>query len=44
MADKWVYRFEEVEAAEKAAGDWDGVRGLLGGKGANLADMTRLEI
>ena len=44
MADKWVYRFDEVEEAEKAAGDWDGVRGLLGGKGANLADMTRLEI
>ncbi len=44
MADKWVYRFEEVEEAEKAAGDWDGVRGLLGGKGANLADMTRLGI
>jgi pyruvate,orthophosphate dikinase len=44
MADKWVYRFEDVEEAEKAAGDWDGVRGLLGGKGANLADMTRLEI
>ena len=44
MVDKWVYGFEEVEKAEKAAGDWDGVRGLLGGKGANLADMTRLEI
>ncbi len=44
MADIWVYRFEEVEQAEKAAGDWDGVRGLLGGKGANLADMTRLGI
>ncbi|GMR09934.1 MAG: pyruvate, phosphate dikinase [Anaerolineae bacterium] len=44
MADKWVYRFEEVEDAEQAAGDWEGVRGLLGGKGANLADMTRLEI
>ena len=44
MADKWVYRFEQVEEAEKAAGDWDGVRGLLGGKGANLADMTRLGI
>ena len=44
MADKWVYRFEEVENAEQAAGDWEGVRGLLGGKGANLADMTRLEI
>ncbi len=44
MADKWVYRFEDVEEAEKAAGDWDGVRSLLGGKGANLADMTRLDI
>ena len=44
MTDKWVYRFEEVEQAEKATGDWDGVRGLLGGKGANLADMTRLGI
>lgn len=30
--------------AEQAAGDWEGVRGLLGGKGANLADMTRLNI
>lgn len=42
MSDKkWVYLFDEVEQAEKYAGDWDGVRGLLGGKGANLADMTR---
>ncbi|MDY0282111.1 MAG: PEP/pyruvate-binding domain-containing protein, partial [Salinivirgaceae bacterium] len=38
---KWVYLFDEVEQAEKYTGDWDGVRGLLGGKGANLADMTR---
>jgi pyruvate,orthophosphate dikinase len=38
---KWVYLFNEVEAAEKAAGDWEGVRALLGGKGAGLADMTR---
>ncbi|MCH8338612.1 MAG: pyruvate, phosphate dikinase [Chloroflexi bacterium] len=44
MANQWVYRFEEVEMAEQAAGDWEGVRGLLGGKGANLADMTRLKI
>lgn len=42
MSDKkWVYLFDEVEQAEKYAGDWEGVRGLLGGKGANLADMTR---
>ena len=38
---KWVYLFEEVTAAEKYAGSWDGVRSLLGGKGAGLFDMTR---
>jgi pyruvate, orthophosphate dikinase len=38
---KWVYLFEEVGAAEKAAGSWDEVRGLLGGKGSGLADMSR---
>ncbi len=42
---KWVYAFNEVEAAEKAVGgDWDAVRGLLGGKGANLGDMTRIGV
>ncbi|MCS7010569.1 MAG: pyruvate, phosphate dikinase [Anaerolineales bacterium] len=41
MSKKWVYLFEEVEEAEKYAGSWDGVRGLLGGKGSGLADMTR---
>ena len=41
MAKKWVYPFEEVDQAEKYAGSWDGVRGLLGGKGSGLADMTR---
>ncbi len=44
MTKKWVYLFEEVEEAEKYAGDWDGVRGLLGGKGANLAEMTRIGV
>jgi len=39
---KWVYLFNEIEEAEKYAGSWDGVRGLLGGKGANLAEMTRI--
>jgi len=39
MPTKWVYRFEEVRAAQRAAGSWDGVRSLLGGKGANLAEM-----
>ena len=38
---KWVYNFEEVTAAEKYTGSWDGVRSLLGGKGAGLFDMTR---
>jgi pyruvate, orthophosphate dikinase len=41
MSKKWVYLFEEVADAEKYAGDWEGVRSLLGGKGAGLADMTR---
>ena len=41
MSKKWVYLFNEVDQAEAYAGSWDGVRGLLGGKGANLGDMTR---
>jgi pyruvate,orthophosphate dikinase len=40
----WVYLFGEVEEAEKYAGNWDGVRALLGGKGANLAEMTRIGV
>ncbi len=42
MAKKWVYLFDEVAQAEKVAGSWEGVRALLGGKGANLAEMTRI--
>ncbi len=42
--NKWVYLFNEVEEAEKHAGSWEEVRGLLGGKGANLADMTRIGV
>ena len=38
---KWVYLFDEVTKAEKYAGSWEGVRSLLGGKGAGLFDMTR---
>ncbi len=41
MAKKWVYLFEEVAEAEKTTGSWEGVRSLLGGKGAGLGDMTR---
>ncbi|MGC8495038.1 MAG: pyruvate, phosphate dikinase [Syntrophobacteraceae bacterium] len=43
MAKKWVYLFDELDqAASYAGGDWEDVKGLLGGKGANLAEMTRL--
>jgi pyruvate,orthophosphate dikinase len=45
MSDKWVYLFEEVDAAEEyVGGEWEGVRSLLGGKGANLAEMTRIDV
>jgi pyruvate,orthophosphate dikinase len=33
MAHKWVYAFEEGDAS---------MRNLLGGKGCNLAEMTRI--
>ncbi|MGD8343771.1 MAG: pyruvate, phosphate dikinase, partial [Desulfobacterales bacterium] len=42
---KWVYDFDEVDQAENyVGGQWDSVRGLLGGKGANLAEMVRIGI
>jgi pyruvate,orthophosphate dikinase len=42
---KWVYGFDEVADAQKrVGGDWEEVRGLLGGKGANLGEMTRLGV
>lgn len=42
---KWVYGFHEVDKAEKYVnGDWQQVRALLGGKGANLAEMTRINV
>ena len=42
---KYVYLFNEFdEAMSKFDDDWDAVRGLLGGKGANLLDATRLGI
>ncbi len=40
---KWVFGFDELDqAGAHAGGDWDAVRGLLGGKGANLAEMVRI--
>ena len=45
MSRKWVYLFDEVSAAEDAVGgDWEAVRALHGGKGANLAEMTRIDV
>ncbi len=43
MTKKWVYLFHEVDQAEAyVGGSWEAVRALLGGKGANLAEMTRI--
>ena len=45
MTTKWVYTLDELDEAEATVdGDWDRVRGLLGGKGANLAEMNRLGV
>ena len=46
MEDKlYVYLLSQVEQVrELLDNDWDRVRGLLGGKGANLADMYSLGV
>jgi pyruvate,orthophosphate dikinase len=44
MDRKWVYLFSELEAVEATVDDWEGVRSLLGGKGANLAEMARIGV
>ncbi len=45
MIKKWVYRFDELDEVEAyVGGSRDGVRGLLGGKGANLAEMARIGV
>ncbi len=45
MAKKYVYLFGEIEEVEAYVGsDWDKVKGLLGGKGTNLAEMVRIGI
>ena len=44
-ATKWVFRFDELEAVEAhVGGDPEKLRGLLGGKGASLAGMSRLGV
>ena len=45
MTNKWVYLFGEIEEAKDyVGGNWENVRGLLGGKGANLAEMVRIDV
>lgn len=40
-----VFDFNELDSVKQTVGgDWDDVRGLLGGKGANLADMASIGI
>ncbi len=43
---KWVYLFNELDQAEKYVQpeSWDDMKSLLGGKGANLGEMTRLGV
>ncbi|MCB0064997.1 MAG: pyruvate, phosphate dikinase, partial [Caldilineaceae bacterium] len=43
---QWVYLFNQLDLLEKTVqpASWDDVRSLLGGKGANLAEMTRIGI
>jgi pyruvate, orthophosphate dikinase len=42
----WVYGFDQLDRVEATLppGDWDAARSLLGGKGANLFEMTRLGV
>jgi pyruvate, orthophosphate dikinase len=42
----WVYLFSELDKVEAAIKpeSWDDVKGMLGGKGANLAEMTRIGV
>ena len=46
MVDKkWVFLFNEIDQVETyVGGSWDNVRGLLGGKGSGLAEMTRIGV
>ena len=47
QADKtWVYMFSELDKAEAYVKpkSWDDMKALLGGKGANLFEMTRLGV
>src|SRR5918993_1367798 len=41
---RYVYSFNEIHRAERAARPTDGLTSLLGGKGAHLAEMTKLTL
>ena len=41
-AHRLVFRFDQLPEVKRTAKTWDEVKALLGGKGANLAEMTRL--
>ena len=42
---RWVFLLSQVDQAQEyVGGDWEDVRGLLGGKGANLGEMTRIGV
>ena len=42
---KWVFLFDELDQAMQYVNDdWEDLRGLFGGKGANLADMQRIGV
>ncbi len=43
---RWVYLFSDLDAAEAYVKpkSWDDMKALLGGKGANLAEMTRIKL
>ncbi len=42
---RWAYRFDDLASVKQhVGGDWDSVRALLGGKGANLAEMASMGI
>ncbi len=42
MTKRWVFGLHELSKVSRVARSWDEVKALLGGKGANLAEMTRL--
>ena len=41
MSKRYIYTFDEIDQVEERAKDWEGVRALLGGKGANLAAISK---